>query len=65
MKPKDLQKLNENQLKEKEDELKQEMFNLRFQLSQGQLTNVSRIKECRRDIARVKTIQGQKLQEQR
>ncbi len=60
-----LSKLNTEQLRDKEEELKQELFNLRFQNTQGQLTNISRIKECRRDIARVKTFIGQKQKEQR
>ncbi len=65
MKAKELHKLNLSQLNEKEEELKKEFFNLRFQMTQGQLTNVSRVAQCRRDIARVKTVQGQKLEEQR
>jgi large subunit ribosomal protein L29 len=40
--------------------LKKERFNLRFQRATGQLENTSRIREARRDIARIKTIAGQK-----
>ncbi len=41
-------------------ELKKEQFNLRFQQATGQLENSRRIREVRRDIARVKTIIGQR-----
>ncbi len=40
--------------------LKKEQFNLRFQKATGQLENSSRIREVRRDIARIKTIVGQR-----
>jgi large subunit ribosomal protein L29 len=40
--------------------LKKERFNLRFQRATGQLENTSRLREARRDIARVKTIARQK-----
>ncbi len=38
------------------DDLQQEWFNLRFQRAAGQLANVNRLRQIRRDIARVKTI---------
>ena len=50
-------------LDELDDELvklKKEQFNLRFQAASGQLEKTSRIREVRRDIARVKTIARQK-----
>jgi len=56
MKVKDARELNEQELDEKVKELKEELFNLRFQLATGQLENVMRIKEVRRNIARVKTV---------
>jgi large subunit ribosomal protein L29 len=40
--------------------LKKEQFNLRFQRATGQLENTGRVREVRRDIARVKTLQRQK-----
>ena len=40
--------------------LKKEQFNLRFQRATGQLENTSRVREVRRDIARIKTIAAQK-----
>lgn len=43
-------------LKSKVDELKQELFNLRFQLATGQLENPMRIKEVKKSIAQIKTI---------
>ncbi len=42
--------------------LKKERFNLRFQRATGQLENTSRMREARRDIARIKTIARQKRQ---
>ena len=40
--------------------LKKEQFNLRFQRASGQLENTARVREVRRDIARIKTILGQR-----
>ncbi|MBS9476665.1 50S ribosomal protein L29 [Ancylobacter radicis] len=40
--------------------LKKEQFNLRFQKATGQLDNTARVRQIRRDIARVKTVQAQK-----
>ena len=56
MKIKEIRELSDRQLHEKENELKEELFNLRFQLATGQLENPMRIKEVKRSIARVKTI---------
>ena len=59
MKTKEFQKLRElsvEELQAREKELKEELFNLRFQQAIGQLANPMRIKECKRDIARVKTV---------
>jgi large subunit ribosomal protein L29 len=41
-------------------DLKKEQFNLRFQKATGQLENVARVRQVRRDIARVKTVAAQK-----
>jgi large subunit ribosomal protein L29 len=60
MKPKDLRLLNDGELLAKEKELKQELFNLRFQQATGQLEDVMRIPQVKRDIARVKTILREK-----
>lgn len=56
MKAKDIRKLSVNELEAKLGELKEELFNLRFQLATGQLDNPMRISVVRKDIARVKTI---------
>ncbi len=56
MKANELKKLSSDDLHKRERELKEELFNLRFQLATGQLSNPQRIKECKRDIARVKTL---------
>lgn len=39
-------------------QLRKEAFNLRFQQASGQLENTTRIRQVRRDIARIKTVQG-------
>ena len=56
MKVNELKKLTTQELVAKEKELKAELFNLRFQLAVGQLTNPQRIRECKKDVARVKTL---------
>lgn len=56
----DLQALSADQLNNELLNLKKEQFNLRFQGATGQLENVARIREVRRDIARVRTLQRQK-----
>ena len=60
MKPKDLRLLSEGELYEKEKGLNEELFNLRFQHATGQLENVSRIPQVKKDLARVKTILREK-----
>jgi large subunit ribosomal protein L29 len=55
-KAKDLRVLNEGELFEKERQLSEELFNLRFQQATGQLENVMRVPQVKRDIARIKTI---------
>jgi large subunit ribosomal protein L29 len=61
MKSKELRQLSEGELLVKEKELGEELFNLRFQHATGQLENVMRIPQVRRDIARVKTILKEKV----
>jgi large subunit ribosomal protein L29 len=56
MKSKDLRELGPDELASKENDLIQELFNLRFQFYTGQLENTSRLTQVKRDIARVKTI---------
>ena len=50
----------DDQLATQLSELKREAFNLRFQSATNQLEKPSRVKEVRRTIARIKTIQGQR-----
>jgi len=49
-----------DQLDDELARLKKEQFNLRFQRASGQLESTARVREVRRDIARVKTVQQQK-----
>ena len=60
MKAKELRQLSEGELIVKEKELGEELFNLRFQQATGQLENVMRIPQVKRDIARLKTILKEK-----
>ncbi|WP_174803673.1 50S ribosomal protein L29 [Martelella limonii] len=60
MKTSDVHAMTEDQLKDELVKLKKEQFNLRFQKATGQLEQTGRIKQVRRDIARVKTIASQK-----
>ena len=60
MKAADVRAMTLDQLDDEVIKLKKEQFNLRFQRATGQLENTSRIREARRDIARVKTIARQK-----
>ncbi len=57
----DLRVMTVDQLDDELLKLKKEQFNLRFQRATGQLEKTSRIDEVRKEIARVKTIQRQKL----
>jgi large subunit ribosomal protein L29 len=50
----------EAQLKADLLDLKKEQFNLRFQAASGQLENTARARQVRREIARIKTIQGER-----
>jgi large subunit ribosomal protein L29 len=56
----DLGAMSPDQLSDELLNLKKEQFNLRFQRATGQLENTGRVREVRRDIARVKTLQRQK-----
>jgi large subunit ribosomal protein L29 len=60
MKSEEARGLTPDQLDEELVKLKKEQFNLRFQRASGQLENTSRVREVRRDIARIKTVQVQK-----
>ena len=56
----DIKAMSTDQLQDELLSLKKEQFNLRFQRATGQLENTGRVREVRRDIARVKTLQRQK-----
>ncbi|CAD2071796.1 50S ribosomal protein L29 [Jeotgalicoccus coquinae] len=55
MKAKEIRDLTNSEIESNVKELKEELFNLRFQLATGQLENTARIKEVRKTIARMKT----------
>ena len=56
MKAKELRDLTTVEIEQKVKSLKEELFNLRFQLATGQLENTARIREVRKAIARMKTV---------
>ena len=56
MKVKEIRELTTAEMLDQEKQLKEELFNLRFQLATGQLENTARIKEVRKWIARIKTV---------
>jgi len=56
----DLRAKSDDQLSEELGNLKREAFNLRFQAATSQLEKPSRVREVRRDIARIKTTQGER-----
>jgi large subunit ribosomal protein L29 len=60
MKVDDIRSLTRDQMDDEVLKLKKERFNLRFQRATGQLENTARLRETRRDIARIKTIARQK-----
>ena len=60
MKPADVRAMTLDQLEDEVLKLKREAFNLRFQRATGQLENTARVRQVRRDIARMKTIAAQK-----
>jgi large subunit ribosomal protein L29 len=60
MKAADIKTMTIDQIDDEVLKLKKEQFNLRFQRATGQLENTTRVREVRRDIARLKTIAHQK-----
>jgi large subunit ribosomal protein L29 len=56
----DLKGKSDDQLTDELGNLKREAFNLRFQAATSQLEKPSRVREVRRDIARIKTLQGER-----
>ena len=53
---KELRELNDTELEHRLGETKEELFNLRFQNATGQLDNISRLPQVRREIARIETL---------
>ena len=60
MKPKEIRDLTDEEIAQKETDLEEELFNLRFQFFTGQLDNTARLTDVRRDIARVKTLRRER-----
>jgi large subunit ribosomal protein L29 len=61
MKIGEIKDLTPDQLRDELIKLKREQFNLRFQKATGQLLNTSRVRDVRRSIARLRTVERQKL----
>ena len=59
----DLKVMSDDQLQQQLAELKREQFNLRFQAATNQLEKPSRVREVRRTIARIQTVQNQRARE--
>jgi large subunit ribosomal protein L29 len=60
MKASDIRTRTVDELSEEIDTLSKEIFNLRFQRASGQLENTARVRQVRRDIARIRTILGER-----
>jgi large subunit ribosomal protein L29 len=58
--PSEIRDLGDEELVQREKDLEEEFFNLRFQFFTGQLDNTARMKAIRRDIARVKTVRRER-----
>ena len=65
LKAEDIRAMSPDQMEDAILNLKKERFNLRFQRATGQLENTSRLKQARREIARIKTIAAQKRAKQK
>ncbi|MFP4135436.1 MAG: 50S ribosomal protein L29 [Candidatus Acetothermia bacterium] len=63
MRPAEIRDMTDEELQEKAGELKEKLFNLRFQKSTGELDNTAELKKTKKDIARVKTIQRERESE--
>ena len=62
MKVKDLKEMTKEELDQQLQDIKKELFNLKLQQVSGQLENPARIKDLRRSVARIRTIQNQKVE---
>ena len=60
MKSADVRAKSDDELKQQLLDLRKESFNLRFQGASGQLENTARVRQVKRDIARIKTVLGER-----
>jgi large subunit ribosomal protein L29 len=60
MKASEIRDLTLEELRQREEDISEELFNLRFQLATSQLENKMRVRQVRRDLARIKTIMREK-----
>ena len=63
MKAVEIRAMSDDQRKDEVLSLKKELFNLRFQQANGQLENTARVRQVRRDIARIKTVQARRARD--
>ena len=64
MKASEIRELTLEELKQREEDIAEELFNLKFQLATAQLENKMRVRQVRRDLARIKTIMREKQAQQ-
>jgi len=60
MKASEVRELTLEELRQREEDVAEELFNLKFQLATAQLENKMRVRQVRRDLARIKTIMREK-----
>jgi len=60
MKASEARELTLEELRQREEDVAEELFNLKFQLATAQLENKMRVRQVRRDLARIKTIMREK-----
>jgi large subunit ribosomal protein L29 len=61
VKARELKEMSEAELRQKEREITEQLFNLKFQHATGQLENTARLPQVRKDLARVKTLLREKI----
>jgi len=59
-KAEEIRQMTDDELSKKEKDLKEELFNIRMQVSTQQITNYARIKQLKKDIARLETVKKEK-----
>jgi len=64
MKASEIRELTLEELRQREEDIAEELFNLKFQLATAQLENKMRVRQVRRDLARIKTIMREKQAQQ-